>query len=473
MKVQRIYQRLWFMLPLCCLLACSSDDEQIGGNAKQDTPLQIELMPVPTRSVINGTTLPDGSQYGVYVTTGWPNMPITDGNNVAVDYRGDKSTPSHDVLLDERECPVYAYYPYSAEQSLNKMTLEVESQTDYLYGIAVREDGSKDFISKYKPMARIRMSHALALLRFNIFNVGEENQSNVISSIILYENPVKCTLDLTNNKLSNFEYGNNEVNCRLTVTSAVQTVDILAIPSQKQYLGLCIMLNGNPKYIDRTLDLQPGYCYSFNVMVEGSDKLTISDHYITPRENNTMPTLNLNADVLSIGGTIGTPVDLGLSVKWADHNLGADSPEKYGGRYLWGDPTGSMTTSDYVTPSLSNISNTQYDIAKAQWGGSWRLPTEAEIKELVDNTTFQWTTRNGAEGGLFTSKKAGYTNKSIFIPWFGARWTASKKMCSNVWSGTKSTSGSYARDLTFDEDGAYTNYGSSFTTNIPVRPVCN
>ena len=472
MKIQRLYQRLWLMLPLVSFLACSSDDEQAGGT-EAGVPLQIELLQVPTRSVIYGTTLPDNSQYGIYVTSGWPNTPITGGNNVAVDYHGGKSTISRDILLDETECPVYAYYPYSAQQSLDKMTLEVESQTDYLYGMAVREDGSKDFISKYNPVARIQMSHALALLRFNIIQAGEASQSNTISSIILYESPVKCTMDLTDNKLSNYEYGNNEVDCKLTVTSSVQTVDVLAIPSEKQYLGLCFMLNGNTQYVNRTLNLQPGNCYSFLVTVESSDKLTISKAIITPRENNTMPSLNLDADILPIGGTIGTPVDLGLSVKWADHNVGADTPEKLGGRYYWGDPTGTATSSNYVEPPLSNICNTEYDIAKAQWGGGWRLPSYDEIKELVDNTTFQWTTKNGAQGGLFTSKKAGYTNRSIFIPWKGSKWTESDIMNSSVWTGTKVSSRSSAWLLMFDEEGAYDTYSSSLIYTNHIRPVCN
>jgi len=35
-----------------------------------------------------------------------------------------------------------------------------------------------------------------------------------------------------------------------------------------------------------------------------------------------------------------TAVDLGLSVRWADCNLGAEKPEDYGGLYGWADPTG-------------------------------------------------------------------------------------------------------------------------------------
>ena len=40
------------------------------------------------------------------------------------------------------------------------------------------------------------------------------------------------------------------------------------------------------------------------------------------------------------------PIDLGLSVKWASWNVGASSPEDYGGLYGWADPTGNNTSTN-------------------------------------------------------------------------------------------------------------------------------
>ena len=47
-----------------------------------------------------------------------------------------------------------------------------------------------------------------------------------------------------------------------------------------------------------------------------------------------------------MGGTVGTAVDLGLSVKWADHNVGAKTISDYGGLYGWADPTGKKTSAN-------------------------------------------------------------------------------------------------------------------------------
>lgn len=115
-------------------------------------------------------------------------------------------------------------------------------------------------------------------------------------------------------------------------------------------------------------------------------------------------------------------VDLGLSVKWASHNVGASSPEGYGGYYAWGE-TEEKSIYDRDTYKYdndnpgyinidSNISGTQYDVAHVKWGGSWRMPTLSEILELINNCTWKWTTYNGVNGQLVT----GPNGNSIFLP---------------------------------------------------------
>ena len=59
------------------------------------------------------------------------------------------------------------------------------------------------------------------------------------------------------------------------------------------------------------------------------------------------------------------------------------------------------------------------DAAFANWGGSWRMPTEAEWNELTGNCTLTWTTRNGVNGRLVTSTK---NSNSIFLPAAGCRY---------------------------------------------------
>ena len=126
-------------------------------------------------------------------------------------------------------------------------------------------------------------------------------------------------------------------------------------------------------------------------------------------------------------------VDLGLSVKWANCNIGANKPEEYGDYFAWGETT---TKSDYLssncpTYGLSHSElksqgymdneyklTLQYDAARTNWGGDWRMPTYDELIELIDNCTWTWTTQNGVNGYKVTSKTNG---NSIFLPAAGYR----------------------------------------------------
>ena len=117
-------------------------------------------------------------------------------------------------------------------------------------------------------------------------------------------------------------------------------------------------------------------------------------------------------------------VDLGLpsGVKWATCNVGASSPEDYGDYFAWGEtsPKAEYTWENSVTfgEQMSDISgNAQYDAATANWGGSWRMPTNDEMQELIDHCEWEWTEVNGVNG----SRVIGPNGSCIFLPAAGAR----------------------------------------------------
>ncbi len=120
-------------------------------------------------------------------------------------------------------------------------------------------------------------------------------------------------------------------------------------------------------------------------------------------------------------------VDLGLSVKWATCNVGANKPEDYGDYFAWGETTiksdySCITniTYNHTTSHLQSLGiidangnlTSSRDVATANWGGTWRMPTETECEELLDNCTWKWTTQNGVKG----YKVIGTNGNSIFLP---------------------------------------------------------
>lgn len=121
-------------------------------------------------------------------------------------------------------------------------------------------------------------------------------------------------------------------------------------------------------------------------------------------------------------------VDLGLSVLWADCNVGGDSESPIGGLYGWADPTGEKTSQnikDYLefagglyikTPR--NISGTQYDIAIAKWGQGWRMPSKEDWKELIEKC--KWTKEKAFH--VYGYRVEGPSGNSIFLPNTGLRF---------------------------------------------------
>ena len=168
-------------------------------------------------------------------------------------------------------------------------------------------------------------------------------------------------------------------------------------------------------------------------------------------------------------------IDLGLSVKWATCNVGASSPEEYGGYYAWGETeeksdygwntykwcrgtstslTKYCTSSRNGTVDKKTVLDLEDDVAHVKWGGSWRMPTLNEIKELLNECTWKWTILNGVNGHLVTAPNG----NSIFLPatgyqygpileqsdMYGEYWSATLLKAEDYWSPWQDDHGCFA-----------------------------
>ncbi len=170
-------------------------------------------------------------------------------------------------------------------------------------------------------------------------------------------------------------------------------------------------------------------------------------------------------------------VDLGLpsGLKWATCNVGANKPEDYGSYFAWGE---TATKSSYKEnnsktygKSFSDIGGkSQYDAARANWGGTWRMPTKAELEELENKCTWKWTTQNGVKG----YKVTGPNGNSIFLPAAGRRYGSSLYYAGergNYWSSTSNESYSnYAYGLDFNSSYQIVGWYRR-DSGLSVRPV--
>lgn len=188
---------------------------------------------------------------------------------------------------------------------------------------------------------------------------------------------------------------------------------------------------------------------------------------------------------------ISEAVDLGLSVKWAIRNVGADTPEEYGDYYAWGETeekddyswetykwcngsgnsmTKYCTNRYYGTVDNKVVLDPKDDVARVKWGGSWRMPTWSEFEELLEKCTLKLASQKGRKGIVVI----GPNGNTIFLPLAGSRsGTTFYSYEARYWSATLHESYSNCAYALHTDDKYYYDdywyYGRYF--GFPVRPV--
>lgn len=184
---------------------------------------------------------------------------------------------------------------------------------------------------------------------------------------------------------------------------------------------------------------------------------------------------NIRAYAFSVRGVFKPIefVDLGLEsgTKWMKYNIGATSESDYGLYFQYGDTVGhdsseaasysSWSTcpanggnSDYnetafttwQTAHLTNgILNNDVDAAYVHTEGQAKMPTQAQLAELLEGTNHEWTSVNGVNGRKFSNKND--ATKYIFIPASGYYLDSASggfNVGVNIWSSSINTSEIYS-----------------------------
>ena len=194
-------------------------------------------------------------------------------------------------------------------------------------------------------------------------------------------------------------------------------------------------------------------------------------HLIETTDSSSLPITRYDRLILDstkndiiVRGVTYEYVDLGLSVKWAKCNVGAEKETDAGLYFAWGETTGytasqvgtdkQFSWSDYKYGNSSRnltkynqsdgktVLEPEDDAASQIMGGDWRMPTKAEFDELLSGTTNEWTQVNGVNGRKFTASNG----NSIFIPAAGYFGDGSVNNVGNygfVWSSSLYTSRPY------------------------------
>ena len=188
-------------------------------------------------------------------------------------------------------------------------------------------------------------------------------------------------------------------------------------------------------------------------------------------------------------------IDLGLSVKWANCNIGANSPEENGYHYAWGEikPKSNYTWATYYYCDNGENDNdlkfTKYnsdekygivdnlqtlepedDVAYVFLGDNWRIPTQKEWLELKQKCTWVWTSSNGVNG----RKVIGPNGNSLFLPATGFRLDiihSYEGFSGSYWSSTRAENApKIAYTFGIAEDH-FDSYSADRYFGLCIRPV--
>lgn len=447
-----------------------------------------------TRAAIEGTTLPAGSEYGLYVFQDYKAV----SGNIKMSAN---STSTGYLLTNNSEVKVCAYYPYSewGIEGEDLMTI-YPGTTDYLHTI------SSDIYTKSNPKASIQLYHALARVKFNVTVATDAPGSYEVYFTELDNVYTKGSMRI--GYYDGEVYGAYKSNGRVNVepikdylkAGSLVSTEVLLLPQDLKYEAPKVIFTVDGEQKDISSDIvnatydcrwESGKVYTYNITINEGARLSVSSCTIEEwGEPETLPEVTIGSEQFNANGH--EYVDLGLpsGTLWATCNVGATSPEGYGDYFVWGDPVGhdeeannsaywyqwkyykwcngdyrSMTKycvdSYYGTVDNKMTLDPEDDAASVNWGGDWRMPSETEYNELMESCTWTWTTINDVNG----YKVSGSNGNWIFLPAAGYRSDSDKRSLGaygNYWANNFSS---------YYSEGAYfLSFGDSFKG---VYPKCN
>lgn len=346
---------------------------------------------------------------------------------------GDNATKAHfsSVYQPKKDGQYVAYFPYQYGETKENPFRGVIAW-DYT-GQVQKANGDyshlpdKDFMASPLTTAPadgtidFSMSHVGCILRLQLTMPKAGSYSSVIIS----------TADDSQafTKKENIDLFGSDTKWTLTPTetSSSLTLGLGSASADGSYTG--ITTTADNEVLTAYLMLAPVDLSSKGVKITVKPTDTTLDDVVfnwEPGKNMISGRSYTTKEALTVDDPNKGSVDLGLGVIWADHNVGANSPEETGDLFAWGEiqPKSSYSLnnykwgrySSYYTKYRSGIDDRKTllmedDAARQNMGGTWRMPTQAEVQQLINNCTWTRTTLNGVDGYQVSSG-----GSSIFLP---------------------------------------------------------
>ena len=211
--------------------------------------------------------------------------------------------------------------------------------------------------------------------------------------------------------------------------------------------------------------------------VNGDDVVNVAD--VTSLVNNILGEPDPDEDYFTCpDGNHPHRVDLGLpsGTLWSCCNVGAENPISSGNYYAWGETVAKDVYDEdnytycFEVEEPRDIAATTYDVAYKVWGNTWCMPSEAQMKELIENCPSEETILNDVTGRLFRASNG----NTIFLPAAGFKMDDTDYhvgIMGYYWTSTLSQDASpIAYELYFGNVSCYTKTEELYY-GLNVRPV--
>ena len=450
-------KKLFYLLPLLVLFVACRQEDPVGESARIVFANQVEEL---TRAD-NTLTTANLANFDVWGHN--DNDVVFDGTRV--EKQGDLWVSAVEKMWEEKQGYYFhAFAPSGAVENVGEYPNA--ERTRGLGNFAYTNAGDKDLIYAYATRVQgsllkinadpvqLEFEHLLSRVQFtfkNNLSEGNITISNVQITEAAKSAELNCgDVDMANwvwteTSIGSYEFGGTTAIAKGATASAADVQFLFPAATRNYDISFSIAYESDAAE-ERTatisdVNLVMGRSYNVNLVVNDKDVVTeeYKIEFFVTEVKDWGENIELDATINEPGHGFENGyewVDLGLSVKWATCNVGANSPEEYGDYFAWSEVE-PKTTYDWITYKYCNGSSstlTKYcdlssygkdgftdnkteldledDAAHVNWGGAWRMPTEAELDELRENCTWTWTTQNGVNG----YKVIGPNGNSIFLP---------------------------------------------------------
>ncbi|MDY3848128.1 MAG: hypothetical protein SOZ58_07405 [Prevotella sp.] len=388
---------IFCMFAIMALLASCSQDDAFNNKSAAILGISAEL-PSQTRAINEKKYFQEGDQI----------LLLVNDQQVTAVFDGDKWKLDRIVKIDQ-PTEVYAYY--NVEKGLTVRPDADNMQHELLYAHAE--------VSPEYPLAELLFNYAFHRLVFEIKKSKESSDGEFNLESLTLKNkpqsksPIYTDISYSNGEMSFIPGEFTVIVDKVLDKEYATVVEVLAMHAQEgdeQTAILSLKINGQDYENEINLSclgLTGTLCKHIPV------NLTLTPKPIIP---------------------YSYAVDLGLSVKWASFNVGAEyKATEYGNYVAWGETESKELYSIYTykwfdsalgsytkycidntmgTPDYRSVLDKDDDIAHVKWSGKWRMPTQSEMRELITKCQWKWGEQDGVKGYTVT----GTNGNSIFLP---------------------------------------------------------